>query len=320
MRWRSTPRPRRHDRALFSLNRIDNWRDRAVTAKLPPPGAWAMSAITALFRVQRIQMTQFFSSQWIRVSAVAAITLLIAACGKGQHPAAPAAADKSATPAATAGAIVDGCPIPRDAYDDYLKGLLRGKPLTDVTAEEKNQVLDQMINMQLIATQAGKDGLDKDPEVATRIALLRTQILADAAAQKYVKANEPSDQELHAAYDAATDKTEYHASHILVPTKEKAEQLIKKIKAGAKFEDVAKAESTDNSKANGGDLGWFTVARMVKPFGDSVKGLKKGEITTEPVQTQYGWHIIKLEDTRDAPFDQMKGQLTNVIMQKKFQR
>jgi peptidyl-prolyl cis-trans isomerase C len=261
-------------------------------------------------------MTQFFSAQWTRVSTVAAITLLLTACGKGQQAAAPpAAADKSATPPV---AVVNGTPIPREAFDDYLKGLLRGKPATDVTPDEKNQVLDQMINMQLIAAQAEKDGLDKDPDVATRLALLRTQIMADAAAQKYVKANEPSDQELHAAYDAATDKTEYHASHILVPTKEKAEQLIKKIKGGAKFEDVAKAESTDNSKANGGDLGWFTLARMVKPFGDAVKTLKKDEITQEPVQTQYGWHIIKLQDTRDAPFDQMKSQLTNGIMQKKF--
>jgi peptidyl-prolyl cis-trans isomerase C len=263
-------------------------------------------------------MTQFFSTQWARVSTVAAITLLLAACGKGQQAAAPAATatDKPATPPV---AVVDGTPISRAAYDDYLKGLLRGKPATDVTADEKNQVLDQMINMQLIATQAEKEGLEKDPDVATRVALLRTQILADAAAQKYVKSNEPSDQDLHAAYDAATDKTEYHASHILVPTKEKAEQLIKKIKGGAKFEDVAKAESTDNSKANGGDLGWFTTARMVKPFGDAVKLLKKGEFTTDPVQTQYGWHIIKLEDTRDAPFDQMKGQLSNTLMQKKFQ-
>jgi peptidyl-prolyl cis-trans isomerase C len=262
-------------------------------------------------------MTQFLSTQWTRVSTVAAITLLLAACGKGQQAAAPAATDKPTTTPAVA--VVDGTSISREAYDDYLKGLLRGKPLTDVTADEKSQVLDQMINMQLIAAQAEKDGLDKDPEVATRVALLRTQILADAAAQKYVKGNEPSDQELHAAYDAATDKTEYHASHILVPTKEKADQLIKKIKGGAKFEDIAKAESTDNSKTNGGDLGWFTTARMVKPFGDAVKGLKKGEFTTDPVQTQYGWHIIKLADTRDAPFDQMKAQLTNAIMQKKFQ-
>jgi peptidyl-prolyl cis-trans isomerase C len=263
-------------------------------------------------------MTQFFSTRWTRISTVAAITMMLAACGKGQQAAAPAPApaDKPATPPV---AVVDGTPISRAAYDDYLKGLLRGKPAADVTADEKNQVLDQMINTQLVAAQADKDGLDKDPDVATRIALVRTQIMADAAAQKYIKANEPTDQELHAAYDAATDKTEYHASHILVPTKEKAEQLIKKIKGGAKFEDVAKANSTDNSKANGGDLGWFTTARMVKPFGDAVKGLKKGEITSEPVQTQYGWHIIRLEDTRDAPFDQFKGQLSQGVMQKKFQ-
>jgi peptidyl-prolyl cis-trans isomerase C len=261
-------------------------------------------------------MMQFFSTQWTRMSTVAAITTLLAACGKGQQPAPPAAVDKPGPPPV---AIVNGTPISRDAYDDYLKGLLRGKPPADVTADEKNQVLDQMINMQLIAAQAEKDGLEKDPDVVTRIALLRTQILADAAAQKYIKGNEPSDQELHAAYDSATDKTEYRASHILVPTKDKADQLIKKLKGGAKFEDVAKAESTDNSKANGGDLGWFTTARMVKPFGEAVKGLKKGELTSEPVQTQYGWHIIKLVDTRDAPFDQMKTQLTNGIMQKKFQ-
>jgi peptidyl-prolyl cis-trans isomerase C len=261
-------------------------------------------------------MTQFFSTQWARVSTVAAITLLLAACGKGQQAAAPPAAEKAGPPPV---AIVDGTPISRDAFDDYLKGLLRGKPITDVTAEEKNQVLDQMINMQLIAAQAEKDGLDKDPEVATRIALLRTQILADAAAQKYVKANEPTDAELQTAYDSAADKTEYHASHILVPTKEKAEQIIKKLKGGAKFEDLAKTESTDNSKANGGDLGWFTTAKMVKPFGDAVKGLKKGDFTAEPVQTQYGWHIIKLQDTREAPLEQMKPQLSTPIMQKKFQ-
>jgi len=262
-------------------------------------------------------MTQFSTAQWTRVAAAAAITIVLAACGKGQQAAAPAPA--AATPTSPTVATVDGTPITRDAYDDYLKSLLRGKPATDVTPDEKNQVLDQMINMQLIAAQADKDGLANDPDIATRLVLVRTQVLADAAAQKYLKSHEPTDEELHAAYDAATDKTEYHAAHILVPTKEKAEQIIKKLKGGAKFEDVAKAESTDTSKANGGDLGWFTTARMVKPFGDAVKSMKKGEISAEPVQTQYGWHIIRLDDTRDAPFDQFKPQLTNGILQKKFQ-
>jgi len=270
-------------------------------------------------------MTQIFSAHWTRVSTVAAITVMLAACGKGQQAAAPAPAAQPASPPV---AIVDGKPIPRDAYDDYLKGLLRGKPISDVTPEEKNQVLDQMINMQLIANQAVKDGLDKDPQVIDRLELLHSQILAEAGAQKYLKGITPTDEELHAEYDtqvAGMDKTEYHAMHILVATKDKdlADQIIKKLKGGAKFEDLAKADSIDpGSKAQGGDLGWFTLAHMVKPFGDAVKGLKKGEVTPEPVQTQYGWHIVKLIDTRDAvppPFDQLKTQLSNAVVQKKFQ-
>src|SRR6202035_813800 len=91
------------------------------------------------------------------------------------------------------------------------------------------------------------------------------------------------------------------------------------IKGGAKVEDVAKAESTDNSKTNGGDLGSITTARRVKPFGDAVQNLKKGEMPPDRVQTQYGCNIILLVDTRDAPFDQLKPQLSNALMQKKFQ-
>ncbi|HEY5264575.1 MAG TPA: peptidylprolyl isomerase [Steroidobacteraceae bacterium] len=271
-------------------------------------------------------MSQFLKLPWTRASIVAAIVLSLSACGKGQQAAAPAATDKPA--ASPPVAIVDGTSISREAFDDYLQGLLRGKPATDVTADEKNQVLDQLINMQLIATQGVKEGLDKDPDVVNRLDLVRTQVLADAAAQKYLKTIVPTDQELHAEYDtqvAAMDKTEYHARHILVATKDKAlaDQIIKKLKGGAKFDDLAKADSIDpGSKANGGDLGWFTLAHMVKPFGDAVKSLKKGEITPEPVQTQYGWHIVKLEDTRETvppPFDQMKTQLGKAVVQKKFQ-
>jgi peptidyl-prolyl cis-trans isomerase C len=267
-------------------------------------------------------MTQFFSSPWARWSAVAACALLIAACGKGQQAMTPAATtDKPATPPV---ATVDGTPISRADYDFYTKRLLQGRPNTDLTAEQKNQILDEMISMQLISKQAVKDGLEKDADVATSLEVLRLRILADAESQKYLKDKEPTDAELHAEYDtavAALDKTEYHARHILVPTKEAGEAAIKKIKGGAKFEDVAKAESTDTSKASGGDLGWFTLARMAKPFSDSVKTLKKGEMTQEPVQTQFGWHVIKLEDTRDSPpppFEQVKQQVASGVMQKKL--
>ena len=267
-------------------------------------------------------MTQFLRTPWHLLSTVAAIGVLLTACNKGQQGAAPATADASAAPSI---AVVNGVAIPRADYDAFLKNLLQGKPVPpDLTAEQKNQVLDELITMQLVSTQALKDGVDKDPEVAANLDVLRMRILSDGESQKFLKGKEPTDAELHAEYDsdiAAMDKTEYHARHILVPTKEKADQVIKKLKGGAKFEDVAKAESTDNSKTSGGDLGWFTATRMVKPFADAVKALKKGETTPEPVQTQYGWHVIQLEDTREVtppPFDQVKAQVTKNLIQKKL--
>jgi peptidyl-prolyl cis-trans isomerase C len=264
-------------------------------------------------------MTQSLRARRTLASAVAALAVLLAACNKGQPTAASAAADAPATPAV---AVVNGSPIPRADYDAFLKNLLQGKPATDLTPEQKNQVLDELITMKLVSEQAVKDGLEKDADTAANLDVVRMRILADAESQKFLKGKEPTDAQLHAEYDTAIagmDKNEYHAEHILVPTKEKAEQLIKKIKGGAKFEDVAKAESTDNSKTSGGDLGWFTLTRMVKPFGDAVKTLKKGEMTQEPVQTQFGWHIIKLIDTRETappPFDQVKAQVTKAVIQK----
>jgi peptidyl-prolyl cis-trans isomerase C len=267
-------------------------------------------------------MTQFLRAQRTIAAAVATIAISLTACHKAEQAAPSAASGASDTPAVPAVATVDGVPIPRADYDAFLKNLLQGKPATDLTADQKNQVLDELIKIQLVSTQALKDGLDKDPDVKANLDVVRMRILSDAESQKFLKGKEPTDAQMHTEYDtdiAAMDKNEYHAEHILVPTKEKAEQLIKKIKGGAKFEDVAKAESTDNSKTNGGDLGWFTLARMVKPFGDAVKGLKKGEMTQEPVQTQFGWHIIKLVDTREVtppPFDQVKAQVSKQLIQK----
>jgi peptidyl-prolyl cis-trans isomerase C len=266
-------------------------------------------------------MSQFLSKA-ARLAAVTAIAIAMTACGKGQQAAAPAAPEKPAIPPV---ATIDGTPISRAQYDTYLKSLLQGRPATELTTEQKGQVLDEMINMELLAAQGVKDGVDKDPDVAARLDVLRMRVLADAESQKYLKGKEPTDEELKAEYDtaiAAMDKTEYHAKHILVATQAQAEAAIKKIKGGAKFEDVAKAESTDGSKNNGGDLGWFSLSRMAKPFAEAVKGLKKGEMTNVPVQTQFGWHVIKLEDTRETappPFEQVKQQVGNGVVQKKLQ-
>jgi peptidyl-prolyl cis-trans isomerase C len=253
-------------------------------------------------------------------AACLATVVLVAACNKQAAPTSPEAA-----PPSPPLAVVNGAPISRLEFDVYVKNLLQGKQ-QELTADQKSQVLDELISLQLLAAQAEKDGLQNDPDTQAQLQLLRTRVLADAASQKYVKSQQPSEMELHAEYEsavAAMDKTEYKARHILVASKELADQLIKKLKGGAKFEDLAKANSTDNgSKNNGGELGWFNTTRMVKPFSDAVKGLKKGEVTPEPVQTQYGWHIIQLEDTRDAtppPFEQVKSQLTNTAIRKKLQ-
>jgi len=262
---------------------------------------------------------------FIGPSLVAAVTLL-AACNKAPESATPATTGAPAAPAAPVVAIVNGVALTRPEFDIYEKNLLRNAKVQSLTADQQNQVLDDLITMQVMAAQGEKDGLENDPDTKAQLALLHMRVLADADSQKFVKSQTPSDADLHAEYETAIsqmDKNEYHARHILVASKDQAEQIIKKLKGGAKFEDLAKSQSTDTgSKNNGGDLGWFTTSRMVKPFADAVKSLKKGEVTPTPVQTQYGWHVIQLEDTRDAsppPFDQVKAQLTDAVMRKKLQ-
>jgi len=264
-------------------------------------------------------MRAFLRTPAIAVSALIALASL-AACNKPQQGAAPQSA-AAPPPVAT----VNGSPISRSEYDLFVKDILQGKK-QDLTADQKGQVLDDLINMRLLADQAEKDGLQNDTDTVAQLHLLHMRVLADAESQKYIKALQPSDADLQAEYEtavAAMDKTEYKARHILVASKEDGESIVKKLKGGAKFEDLAKSQSTDTgSKNNGGELGWFTTSRMVKPFADAVVALKKGEITQEPVQTQFGWHVIQLEDTRDKtppPFDQVKPQLTNQVIRKKLQ-
>jgi peptidyl-prolyl cis-trans isomerase C len=270
-------------------------------------------------------MTQFFKTPWALLSAVAAAVLVMTACTKGQ-PTVPPAPKADAKPAPVPVATVGGNAISHDEYDFFVKSLTHGKTADTLNPDQKAQVLDMLIDTQVAADQGLKDGVDKDPDVAAAIEVTRLSILKDAEQRKYLADKQPSDEELHAEYDSAVagfDKTEYHAMHILVKDKDLADQLTKKLKAGAKFEDLAKANSVDpGSKVKGGDLGWFSAGRMVKPFADALKGMKKGETTAAPVQTQFGWHIIRLVETRDAPpppFDQVKEQVKNRVLEKKWQ-
>lgn len=257
-----------------------------------------------------------------RAVLFAFVTLALGACQKEQQGAAPppAAADTGPAPAA----VVNGQPIPRSVFDIAAHDAAQRVHTSDLNADQKNVILDELIRAQLVADEAVKAGLEKSSDVTAQLTLLRLEVLANAEQKKFIEAIQPTDAELHSEYDADVakmDKTEYKARHILVKDKEQAEQIIKRLKAGAKFEDLAKAQSIDPSKNNGGDLGWFTAARMVQPFSDAVKALKKGEYTQQPVQTQFGWHVIQLEDTRDVtppPFDQVKARLADNIRMKKW--
>jgi peptidyl-prolyl cis-trans isomerase C len=253
----------------------------------------------------------------------AAIALGTTACTKPSDDAAkPGSAAKATAPATVV--TVNGTKINTQMVDTFLHAVT-GKPAAEATKEQRDALLEQLVNMTLAAQAAEKDGLAKDPEVQARIELLRTQILAESASDKYAKAHPVSDTEVKAEYDAQVAKMpkEYKARHILVEKKETAESIIRELEAGGDFAKLAKAESKDpGSAANGGDLGWFSGQSMVKPFSDALATLEKGATTKTPVQTQYGWHVIQLEDSRapEAPaYDDVKEQVKMLAQRKKLQ-
>ncbi len=251
-----------------------------------------------------------------RMILLALAAALLAACTQK-------AAQDSTAPKSPPVALVDGQPIGRDLYEFYAKGIANNKPSSELTPEQRDQVLDNLIRARVIAEQAEKDGTAKEPNTASLLELQRLNVLQQAVSEKYLRDRKATDQELRQEYEtqvAQLPKLEYHARHILVATEAFAGKLVAELQKGAKFEDVAKRESMD-SKENGGDLGWFTPDRMVKPFAEAVVGLKPGEFTHAPVQTQYGWHIIKLEDTRDVTppaFDQVRPKIEQMVQGKKF--
>jgi peptidyl-prolyl cis-trans isomerase C len=264
---------------------------------------------------------------------VIGLLLVLAACQpKGAAPvAAPADASTSAAaaPATSADnsapvATVNGTPISREYYNYYAQGLAGKNSVADLTPEQKQQALDNLVRAEVIAQEATKEGLDKEPATATLLKLARLNVLQQAVSDRYLKDKKPTEQEARAEYETQVGllpHQEYHVNHILVATEGFARKLIAELEKGANFSDVAKRESMDPSKTNGGDIGWLTPDRIMKPFADAMVTLKKGEYTHKPIQTQYGWHIIKVEDIRDVTpptFDQVHQRLDQVVQAKKF--
>jgi peptidyl-prolyl cis-trans isomerase C len=248
-----------------------------------------------------------------------AALLLLTACNQAKTPATTAAGKPDDKPVAT----VNGETIGHEMFEFYVKNTL-GKPAAELTPEQRSTALDNLVRGEVIAQQAAKDGLDKTGEAPSELALARLQILQQAGALHYLEDKKPTDAEDQAEYDAQVaqiPKTEYHARHILVKTQDEAQKIIDQLKKGAKFEDLAKKYSSDSSKDQGGDLGFFSPQTMVAPFSAAVQQLKKGEYTQTPVQTQFGWHVIQLIDTRDKPvppLDQVKDRVAQIVEQKKF--
>ena len=253
----------------------------------------------------------------LRFSVLGA-ALLVSACAQKSAPS--TGADAAAKPVAT----VNGQVLSGAQFDFFTKNVT-GKKAAELNAEQRAQALDTLVRAEVVAQQGEKDGLDKQSDTVSSLALARLQIMEQAVMTNYLKDRKATDAELKAEYDtqvAALPKMEYRARHVLVKTKEEADKIIAQLAKGAKFEALAAAQSLDNgSKLNGGDLGWFNPGHMVKPFGDAVAALKKGEVTRAPVQTEYGWHVIRLDDTRETTppaFDTVKDKLTQIVESKKF--
>jgi len=233
-------------------------------------------------------------------------------------------AKESDEAAANAVAIVNGTPISRDVWELFVKTRTRGGSADDLTPEQKQETLDSLIEMYVAAQQAVKDGLSSGEDGA-RLELMRQSALADMAGRKYLEGKDPTPEELQAEYDkqiAQMPQLEYKARHILVDSEDKARELITALGEGADFGELAKENSSDSSAEEGGDLGWFAPGRMVKPFADAVQALEKGAYTQEPVQSQFGWHVIKLDDTRPITppeFEDVKSQIEQLVTQGKFQ-
>jgi peptidyl-prolyl cis-trans isomerase C len=253
-----------------------------------------------------------------RILLASAVSLLILGACNSKTGNTPAAGDIAAT--------VNGTPISKDTVDRIAsQRTAMGQP---DSPETRKAIINQIATTMLVSQEAIKKNLDKTPEVADQIKLTEQSILANAFVQDYTKNNPVSDDMLKAEYDkvkAQMSGTEYKARHILVDKEALARDIIAKLKKNPKqFDSLAKQYSKDpGSKANGGELGWFDPRGMVPEFGAAVAKLEKGKFTIEPVKTQFGYHVILLEDTRtkEAPtFEQVKPQLAKQVQEQNLKK
>ena len=248
----------------------------------------------------------------LTLSLITAIGLLIANTSFAQD-AKPAAAP-AAAPAKPMKITVNGTTIPASRFQ-ILTQQATGQGQPD-SPQLQAQIKDNLVKGEIVAQEAIKAGLDKSPEIMDQLDLVKHQLLVRAYVADFMKKNPIKDEALKAEYNkakSAEGDKEYKAQHILVEDEKEAKDLIAQIKKGASFDKLAKEKSKDaGSKEQGGKLEWTMPTNFVKPFSDAMVKLKKGDMTAEPVKTPYGYHIIKLEDTRAAKvpgFDEVKDKI-----------
>jgi peptidyl-prolyl cis-trans isomerase C len=220
-------------------------------------------------------------------------------------------------------AIVNGQPVPKARMDMLASQLAKsGRP---VSAEMQGQLKDEVIAREIFMQEAQKRGLDASDDFKAQMELARQTLLIRELFADYQKANPVTDQEIQAEYDkfvATNGGKEYKARHILVEKEDEAKAIIASLKKGGKFDEIAKKQSKDpGSGANGGDLDWANAGSYVPEFSAALVKLKKGQTTDTPVKTQFGYHVIRLDDVRDAQLpklEEVKPQIAQQLQQQKL--
>lgn len=214
---------------------------------------------------------------------------------------------------------VNGKPISKSQIDFFIAAQkAQGRP---DSPELRNAVLEQVIRREVLIQEAQKQGIDKKTDIKTKMDLARHEVLIQAYLEDYVDAHPISEDSLKQEYESVKlqlgDK-EYRARHILVESEEDAKAIIAKLKAGEQFDTLAAQSKDPGSKDKGGDLGWSVPSTYTKPFADALQKLNKNQYTEVPVQSDFGWHVIKLEDTRALKlpdFNEAKPQIKQRLQQ-----
>jgi len=258
----------------------------------------------------------------LAMTATLAATMVLAGCNQNSTP--EKAASTTATPVEQKDilAIVNGDTITVEEFN-AIKLQLPPQAQGDDTA-----VLNQLIELKALAQKAEADGLAKEAAIQSEIERAKESILANHLVKRVMKDMKFTDEQLKKEYDELVTKLpkkqEMKAAHILVENEDQAKEIQKKVNEGGNFAELAKAYSLDpGSKDQGGDLGWFEAGMMVPEFSAAAAALKPGETTKEPVKSQFGWHIIKLEETRDVPppaFEAVKPQVEGMMQQKAVEK